>query len=177
MTTTTDNAPAPLDLDRLEDLARLLDRETLLVELLVFKLVSLRQLLLAAETRFLGWAADEVERAVEAVRSVELERALLLAGNAGSLSDLSGGAPAPYAALFSEQRAALLALGREVADQVEATRRLAGAGSDAVAGVLDKALEAGAPPRAAADTAAVSTYGPTAAWSTAAPPPRVERSL
>jgi hypothetical protein len=58
----------------MDALAALLTRERLLVELVVFKLVELRQLLLAGETRFLPWASEEVERAVRAVRVLEVER-------------------------------------------------------------------------------------------------------
>ena len=61
----------------MEALVTCLTREKLLVELLVFKLVSMRQLLLTGETRFLPWAAEEVDRATNAVRDAELERAVL----------------------------------------------------------------------------------------------------
>ena len=65
----------------MEALAALLTRERLLVELVVFKLVELRQLLLAGEARFLGWAAEEVERADRCrSRQAELERAVLVTG-------------------------------------------------------------------------------------------------
>src|SRR3954452_3036011 len=59
-----------------EELARLLSRERLLLELLLFKLVTLRQLLASGEVRFLSWASDEIERAIEKVRKAELARAL-----------------------------------------------------------------------------------------------------
>lgn len=52
----------------MEKLATLLGRERLLLELLTFKLVELRQLLAAGETRFLDWAAEEVDRALTGMR-------------------------------------------------------------------------------------------------------------
>src|SRR6185437_3976576 len=66
-----DDRPAaertPADLAT-EELARLLSRERLLLELLLFKLVTLRQLLASGEVRFLAWASDEMERAIDKVR-------------------------------------------------------------------------------------------------------------
>ena len=54
----------------MENLATLLQRERLLLELLVFKIKELRHLLLEGDARFLGWASEEVERAVEAFKEV-----------------------------------------------------------------------------------------------------------
>lgn len=51
----------------------------------MFKLTELGQLLAARDPRFLSWAAEEVERAVEAVRTTELERAVHVQGLADSL--------------------------------------------------------------------------------------------
>jgi len=52
---TAERTPADL---ATEELARLLSRERLLLELLLFKLVTLRQMLASGEVRFLAWASD-----------------------------------------------------------------------------------------------------------------------
>src|SRR3954471_12850562 len=148
----------------MENLARLLSRERLLLELLVFKLVELRQLLLISETRFLGWAAEEVERAVDAVRDAELERAVLVAAIAAErgLSDetillqaLAADSPEPWRSLLEDDRLALLRLSSEVQDNLSSARALAQAGTNAVSELLDRV--SGPQPEPA-----LSTYGPTA---------------
>jgi hypothetical protein len=123
----------------MEALARLLTRERVLVDLLVFKLVELRQLLLAGETRFLDWASEEVERATTSVREAELERAVLvteLAGARGltepSLRELAADAPEPWRSLLEDAHRGLLAGSQEVADLLGQTRRLADAGARSI---------------------------------------------
>ena len=162
-------------------LARLLNRERLLLELLVFKLVELRQLLSIGETRFLGWAAEETERAVEAVREIELERAVLvtavaaesgLTENEASLSALIDVAPEPYRTLLEEDRLALTALSAEVAEVLATTRTLADAGSEAISEILGRV---DATPVSASP--ALTTYGPGATYDRSAPAPRVSRTL
>ena len=165
----------------MEALAALLTRERLLVELVVFKLVELRQLLLAGETRFLGWAAEEVERATASVRHAELERAVLVSGLATdrglppdelTLSALVEDAPEPWRSLLADCRSALRASAAEVAELLPATRRLAEAGSRGLAETLrkiDGAPEEREPVR--------TTYGPSARWETAGPRPRVSHEL
>lgn len=164
----------------MEALAALLTRERLLVELLVFKLVELRQLLLAGETRFLGWASEEVERAAASVRGCELERAVLvqglatdrgLSGDDLTLSALVDDSPEPYRSMLAETQTALRAGAAEVGDLLGATRRLAEAGSRGLAETLRK-LD-GAP----ADEPVRTTYGPGARWETAGPRPRVSHEL
>ncbi len=127
----------------MEALARLLSRERLLLELLVFKLVEMRQLLLSGETRFLGWAAEEVERATTAVREAELERAVIVAGLGESrgfpepvLSELVADAPEPWRFLLEEDHRALRAHALEVTDLLQANRRLAEAGARSLADSL-----------------------------------------
>src|ERR1700759_245167 len=78
----------------MEELAALLNRERMLLELLLFKLVSLRQLLLANEVRFLPWAAEEGDRATAKVREAELRRSLAVEGLSVSLHDGAGQEPA-----------------------------------------------------------------------------------
>lgn len=164
----------------MDALAALLTRERLLLELVVFKLVELRQLLLAGETRFLGWAGEEVERAAAAVRATELERSVLVAGladdralapDALTLPALVDGAPEPWRTLLAESQASLRASAAEVSDLLAATRRLAEAGSRSLAETLRRLDGAPVPEPAA------TTYGPGARWDTPAPAPRVAQRL
>ncbi len=127
----------------MEALARLLGRERLLVELLVFKLVELRQLLLAGETRFLDWASEEVERATSSVRLTEIERSVLVAGlgdarglSEPTLTELVADAPEPWRTLLADDHQALRASAAEVADLLQANRRLAEAGARSIADSL-----------------------------------------
>jgi hypothetical protein len=124
----------------MEALARLLTRERVLVELLVFKLVELKGLLLAGETRFLGWASEEVDRATEAVRMAELERGILVADLAGTrgleditLSGLVADAPEPWAGILRHDQEAMTRFAGEIADLLLVTRRLAEAGARSIA--------------------------------------------
>ena len=127
----------------MEALAGLLTRERVLVELLVFKLVNMRQLLLAGETRFLPWAAEEVERATEAVRHAELERALLVASISAerglvepALTELLQDAPDPWRSLLLDTHAELCRSAREVQELIVITRRLAEVGVKSLADAL-----------------------------------------
>jgi hypothetical protein len=124
----------------MEALVTLLTRERLLVELLVFKLVSLRQLLLAGETRFLPWASEEVDRATTSVRDAELERAVLvlsLGAERGldepTLTDLVGDAPDPWRGLLEQCQGELRGHAREVQELLQVTRRLAEVGARSLA--------------------------------------------
>ncbi len=168
-------------------LAALLTRERLLVELVVFKLVEMRQLLLAGETRFLGWAAEELERAATAVRETELERAVLVGVLAADLRTQTGSdpeptlsalveaAPEPWRTLLAEAQASLRTSTAEVAEQMAAVRRLAEAGSRGLADTLrrldpDPAGPTGREPE-------LATYGPHARYVESTPRPRVSHSL
>jgi hypothetical protein len=139
----------------MQTLAVLLQRERLLLELLVFKITEMRHLLAAGDARFLGWAAEEVERAVDAVRSTELERAVMvtdcLAAQLGDadlgvafddeaalLDRLAEAADEPWSSVLAEHRTALTVLTGEVAEGLAAARRLADAGATAVADLLDR---------------------------------------
>lgn len=124
----------------MEALVSLLSRERVLVEMLVFKLVAMRQLLLAGETRFLPWAAEEVERATGAVRDAELERALLtgtLGAERGldepSLTALLEDAPEPWRGLLQEAHNGLRRGAAEVHELMGVTRRLADVGARSLA--------------------------------------------
>ena len=161
----------------MDALAAVLTRERLLVELVVFKLVELRQLLLAGETRFLGWAAEEVERASAAVRTAEVERAVLVQslaearglGEDPTLTAIVADAPEPWRTLLADAQEALRAGTDEIAGLLLATRRLAEAGSRSLADTLQR-LDGDEPADAPAP-------GYARGW--AAPPPRtrVEQHL
>lgn len=167
----------------MDALAALLTRERLLVELVVFKLVELRQLLLAGETRFLPWASEEVERAVRAVRVLEIERAVAVQAAAASrglvdgsstepsLSDLVADAPEPWRTVLADAQTGLRRGAEEITELLSATRRLAEAGSRSLADTLAR-LDGrdGTEPEPVP-----SAYGQ--GWSTARPAPRVEQSL
>jgi hypothetical protein len=168
----------------MEKLAGLLSRERVLLELLLFKLVALRQLLLAGEVRFLGWASEEVDRATTKVREIELRRVLAtedLAESAGSntsltLRDLAETAPEPWRTILSEHRSALLGLAAELEVAATAARRLAANGGVAVTSTLDR-LTGGAAPAAAPRPVGAATYGPAARWEPAAVDARFSQRL
>lgn len=164
----------------MEKLATLLGRERLLLELLTFKLVELRQLLAAGETRFLDWAAEEVDRAVRGMRGAELERAVTLSltlaerglDDHASLRELIALADEPWATILGEHRDTMVGLTVEVEEELSACRHLARSGVGAVADTLDR-MSSGTRPSEPART----TYGPRATWNQTAPPPRVEQRL
>jgi hypothetical protein len=158
--------------DPLAELCVLLQRERLLLELMVFKLTELGHLLASGDPRFLGWAAEEVERAVEAVRVCELDRAVhvqeaatrLLGTHAADesvlLERLTRTAGEPWATQLQEHRFALTALAEEVGEGLRATRRLAEAGSSVLDAMFDRV---GTPTEPAP---ALLTYGPgSTSWS------------
>ena len=134
----------------MEQLADALGRERLHVELLVYRLVELRQLLVAGEGRFLGWAAEEVERAARAVRHCELTRAVALSSYADSVGisdehlDLPGlldRAQEPWRSMLADHGDALRALADEVDDHTAAVRRLSSVtGTVAVGRIAGDAL-------------------------------------
>lgn len=172
----------------METLATLLQRERLLLELLVFKIIELRHLLVAGDARFLGWAAEEVERSVEAVRLAELERASVVqelartllpdadadpvADEAAVLARLAETAPEPWAGVFAEHREALVGLAGEVADNLAAARRSADAGTAAVAHLLDRVDDAVGEPEPE-----LVTYGRGRTTTWTPPAPRVHTTL
>jgi hypothetical protein len=178
----------------MEELAGLLNRERMLLELLLFKLVSLRQLLLSGEVRFLPWAAEEVDRATAKVREAELRRSLavedlsvtLRQGAAAAvvttpspvtLRTLAESAPEPWRTIFAEHRRAFLELAADLEDAISATRRLAVSGGAAVTATLDRLT--GATPAATAPSprTPAATYGPGARWEPAAAEARFTGTL
>jgi hypothetical protein len=131
-----------------ELLVDLLGRERTLLDVLVYRLVELRALLVAGSAgrgRFLAWAAEEVEDATAAVREAELSRALLVGELAQArglhedtltLAVLVETADPPWRALLQDHRAALTLLAAEVDDHASAVRRLARTTTESVAALL-----------------------------------------
>lgn len=131
----------------MDELAGLLSRERRLLEVLLFKLTTARHLLAAGESRFLTWAAAEVERATERVREAEMMRAALvqqLARSMGlaeenlTLGALAKESPEPYRSIFDDHRRAFFDLVGEVEEVTRANRQLAQRGMREVSEVLEK---------------------------------------
>ena len=161
----------------MEHLVALLTRERLLAELVVFKLLELRQLLLAGEARFLPWASEEVERATTSLRATGLERALLVAQVAAerglpdpepTVSVLLEGTPEPWRTVMAEAAEGLRALCREAEEHAAANRALASQGAQAVGDLLG---------RHAPEQDGLLLYGPDAAVSGSVPRARVAQTL
>lgn len=166
----------------MDELATLLNRERLLLELLVFKLVELRQLLLIGEGRFLGWAAEEVERAAQSLHEAELQRGLLVAQlnharglepDALSLRQLAQSSPEPWRTIFEDHRNAFLRLTDELENDLRATRQLAQSGHAAVSEALDRL--AGLEPAGAATGS--QTYSSDSRWDVGPSSPRFQRTI
>lgn len=164
----------------MDELAGLLSRERVLLELLLFKLTSLRHLLAAGDARYLTWAGQEVDNATEAVRQAELHRALVITGLADergvppeslSLRVLAEDSDEPWRTIFAEQRAAFLLLAEEIGDATAATKRLATAGGAAIAQTLDQLSEGLREPSEG------GLYGAGAAWERTIPAARVSWTL
>jgi hypothetical protein len=154
----------------MEELAGLLGRERLLLEVLLFKLVSLRQLLTVGEVRFLPWASEEVDRATAKVREAELRRTLAVDAIAEArrvddpaatvtLRTLAEDSPEPWRTIFAEHRRAFLELARDIEDAMGACTRLADVGGGAVTATLERLT--GSEP-AASRTPVAATSGPAA---------------
>ncbi len=115
----------------MERLAEHLSAEQRLLETLLFRLVEAHHLLVAGETRFLAWAADEVDEAAAAVRRAELLRAAhvqVAAGTLGlshttaTLAELAEWSPEPYRSILDGHRRAMGDLLDEI-DEVGALNR------------------------------------------------------
>lgn len=125
----------------MDELVAFLAGQRQLLEMLLFRLMEVRHLLAAGETRFLPWAATEVERAVHAVRERELARAALFVGLGEDrrLASLADASPEPHRTVLCDHRAALRALLDEVgevarANGVVASHRLDAEAYPAVSG-------------------------------------------
>jgi hypothetical protein len=131
----------------MQELADLLAREHVQLEFLLFKTIELHQLLRADETRFLRWAAAELERAGERVRECEVRRGELvralcakggIATAEASLSSLTEHAPEPWHTIFSDHIRDLAQLVTEVDSYRQAARSLATASGHSIVEILDE---------------------------------------
>jgi len=136
-----------------QELTDVLDRERRLLEMVLFKLVEARHLLVADEARFLPWASAELERAVERVREATLLRAVVAQRVAvahglpaeSTLMMLLAQADEPFAAILAEQQEALHRLIGEIRDEVARAGSLAERqlrGIDAVLAAVSELQEA-----------------------------------
>ncbi len=106
----------------LSEVSNILWRECRLVELLMFKFEEEQLVLASGRVRWLSDATREVETILEAIRCVELERALAVADAAvelgmpepESLRALVATVPPPWDGIFADHRRALLRLAREI---------------------------------------------------------------
>ena len=110
----------------MDELARLLTVERHLLELLLFKMVEHRHLLAARETRFLTFAAAEVDRAHERVQVAELRRSLFihdlgreldLTPEAVTLGTLARYSREPFSMIFSDHSRAFVELVAAIEDE------------------------------------------------------------
>jgi hypothetical protein len=129
-----------------EELAGLLTEERRLLEYLLFKLVAARQLLSAGETRFLGWSAAEVERAVRRVRDTEAVRASMVATLArdfdlgserATLRGIAARAGGPMQSILDDHRLAMHELLGEISQVQSANRAMASDGVRLVEDVVE----------------------------------------
>lgn len=134
----------PADLEQLVDL---LGRERTLLDVLIFRLVELRSLLVCGADRHLDWAAEEVEDATGSVRAVELHRALLVSriaeghgvlGGELTLGMLVAMVDPPWRALLADHQTGLRALAAEVEEHTSAIRRLSRTTATSLASVIDR---------------------------------------
>lgn len=130
-----------------DDLLTVLGRERHALGNLLFRLLEARGLLATGETRFLHLAARDIEATAEAVREVELTRAMLEPLDDGkSLGDLVREAPAPLDGILHDHHMAISRLAAEIGAAIEATAELAEHGLARARG--NDAGAAGPPPRA-----------------------------
>jgi hypothetical protein len=109
-----------------DDLLTVLGRERHVLDNLVFRLVEARGLLLTGESRFLHLAARDVEAATEAVREVELTRAIVEPCDPSTtLREMATAAASPLDAILDDHRAAIGRIAAEVGAAIEAITELA----------------------------------------------------
>ena len=88
-----------------------------MLELLLFKLVEARNLLVDRDDRFYAWASAELDRVVALVRDAELKRAMIVSGEK-TLADIAATAPAPFGTILDDHREQL----RRVLTEIESAR-------------------------------------------------------
>lgn len=120
-----------------DELVGVLRREQRLLELLLFRLVAVRHLLVAGDLRFLVRASAEVRIAVDRIRETEMVRAILterVARAAGlddhpcTLRTVAGARPSPYGLILDDLRDELDAAFREAVEVSSSVKALAAAG-------------------------------------------------
>ncbi len=144
----------------MQELANVLGRERVQLEFLLFKTLELQHLLRAGDNRYLRWAAEEIARASQQVRTTELTRARCVmelafavgtAGTGGTggagrgegtapheveLADLAERTREPWRTIFADHSLSIRLLIAELDDVIEMTTALADARGHAVAEVL-----------------------------------------
>ncbi|HVS67795.1 MAG TPA: hypothetical protein VHE56_04540 [Mycobacteriales bacterium] len=156
----------------MQELADILGRERLLTELMLFKVITMRQLLLGGEARFLSWAAEELQRTETRLRAIELQRSLEvsrvvdelgISPESVTLDLLMRSAEEPWRSVLAEHRRQLLLLHAELTEVARSVRRLAHEGSAAVSALMERLDDIGAHGPSSTDGAA--TYDAKATWS------------
>jgi hypothetical protein len=118
-------------MQQLQDVSNILWRERNLLELLAFKLDSERLLARAGRTRWLAMADHEVERVLDELKAVELERGIQVQAlvdelgldAAPTLQSLSETVPDEWCGILADHRRALLSLARDVDRSARHSRR------------------------------------------------------
>jgi hypothetical protein len=127
-----------------EELLNVLSRQRQVLEFLLFRLLEAKSLLTSNEVRFLHLAAQDIEAASEAVREVELRRALLPLPDGVTLRQLSDASSSPLSEILHEHLLELSRIAAELGAASEAVGDLAAAG---VARSRDRELVTTAPGR------------------------------
>ncbi len=130
----------------MEELARVLGRERVQLEYLLFKVLVLQHQLRSGEDRFLRWAMEEVNRAGQRLRATEClrrEQVSELSRAAGVVAEpdltlglLATTAPEPWRTIFAEHNKGFRRLVAELESAIHLTGVLADAIGHAVAEIL-----------------------------------------
>lgn len=110
----------------MDELVLVLDRERHALERLLFRLLGARGALADEQSRFLAWAAEDLERAAAAVDEAAVRRDRWT--TEGSLRGWVETACEPYATLLDEHRSKLAGLATDIETSLRAARRLAVSG-------------------------------------------------
>jgi hypothetical protein len=146
-------------MQELRDVSNILWRERNLLQLLAFKLDSERLLARAGRTRWLAMADHEVERVLDELKAVELERGIqvqALVDELGidsepTLQSLAETVPGEWAGILADHRRELLGLARDVDRSARHSRRRIETPSATVGPIADDDRGAVAVSRALAD--------------------------
>lgn len=111
----------------MDQLLDVLGRQRHVLEYLLFRMLEARHLLDSGEVRFLHLAARDLEAASEAVREVELRRALLPIPDGATLRQLSDASLSPLQEILYEHLLELSRLAAELGAATETVSDLAAA--------------------------------------------------